>query len=150
MSLGFVPLLSAIADHARRIGFMNVYPYEPKAAPAQDGIAIAFWADTIRHARSGLASTSALVVLAGRVYLDCQGVPEDDADRQVVDAVDQLWTAYAGDFELGGTVRAIDLRGMEGVPLSAKLGWLEQDQRLFRIASLVVPVIVNDAWTETP
>jgi len=61
-----------------------------------------------------------------------------------------LMTSYAADFELGGNARNIDLLGQTGVQLSAQAGYVEIDNRLFRVMDITIPVIVNDAWAQTP
>jgi hypothetical protein len=45
-------------------------------------------------------------------------------------------------------VRSIDVRGINGVPLSWESGYLNQDNKWFRVFGLQVPLIINDAWPE--
>ena len=74
--------------------------------------------------------------------------PADAIDPEIMDAVDVLFTAYSGDFDLGGTVRNVDLEGATGPGLSAQAGYLNQDGKLMRIMDIVLPVIVSDLWTQ--
>ena len=77
-----------------------------------------------------------------------RSVLPDAIDPNLVKALNALFAAYAGDFELGGDARMVDLRGAEGAQLSAKAGYLNQDQKLYRVFTITLPVIINDAWDE--
>jgi hypothetical protein len=54
----------------------------------------------------------------------------------------------SGSITLGGTVRMIDLLGIDGTPLSAMAGYLQIDRKVYRVMDLTIPVIVNDMWTQ--
>jgi hypothetical protein len=47
-------------------------------------------------------------------------------------------------------VKCVDLLGMAGTPLGAEAGYMQQDSVWFRIADITVPVIVNDAFAQSP
>ena len=72
----------------------------------------------------------------------------DAIDPEIMNAVDVLFAAYSGDFDLGGTVRNVDLEGATGPGLSAQAGYLNQDGKLMRIMDITLPVIVSDLWTQ--
>jgi len=153
MALDIDSILDRIISHAMASGYFDlVNGHEPKNAPnaASTGLVAAVWVDTIRPAlgSSGLASDSAVAVFNVRVYTSMLQEPQDAIDPAVVRAVDALFSAYAGDFQLGDNVRMVDLRGTEGVPLQAKAGYLNQDQKLYRVMTITLPVIVNDVWDE--
>ena len=52
------------------------------------------------------------------------------------------------DFDLNGTVANVDLLGAHGTPLQALFGYARFDNTTYRVATLTVPLIINDAWTE--
>ncbi len=139
-----------MVSHANASGFFEtVNTHEPKASP-NAGLSAAVWIDVIRPAQSsGLNIASGLLVFVVRIYQNFISEPQDAIDPSVVAALDGLLTAYAGDFELGGNVRCVDLLGMAGVPLSSRAGYLNADGKNFRIVDITLPVIVNDLWTET-
>jgi hypothetical protein len=66
----------------------------------------------------------------------------------MVRVIDALFTAYIGDFTLGGLVRNVDVRGADGAPLDGQAGYLKQDEVLYRVFTITLPVVVNDAWDE--
>jgi hypothetical protein len=143
-------LLDEIVSHAASLGvFDRVASHEPKNAPGS-GLSCSVWADAIAPlARaSGLASTSGRIAFSVRIYSSMLAEPQDDKDREILTATSALMGAYSGDFTLGGNVRAVDLLGMYGTPLSAKAGYLNQDGKLFRVMEITLPVICNDMWDQ--
>jgi hypothetical protein len=143
-------LIDAAASHALTLGyFERVNQHEPKVAPGKS-LTAAVWVDRIRPARreSGLDTTSALVVLNVRLYTSMTREPQDAIDPEMTAAVDALMTAYTGDFTLGGLIRNIDIFGKQGVALEAQAGYLTQDSIVYRVITVAVPMVVNDAWSQ--
>lgn len=142
-------ILDKIVSHAMASGlFERVNQHEPKSAPG-NGLSCAVWVDSIAPVRSsGLSATSGRLAIQVRIYTSMLAEPPDAIDPALTSAVDVLMTAYSADFELGGTVRCVDLLGMAGEPLSAKAGYLSQDKKLFRVMTILVPLIVNDLWNQ--
>lgn len=143
--------LDKLVSHALTLGiFERVNQHEPKNAPG-NGLTAAVWVDDIGPARgqSGLSSTTARVVCVVRLYTSMLQEPQDAIDPNLVDAVDALMAAYSGDFELGGNVRCIDLLGgLGGTPLAARAGHITVDQKAYRVMTITVPLIINDAWNQ--
>ncbi len=107
------------------------------------------WVDGIRPLRaSGLASVSAVVVFNVMLYQSTQMQPLDALDPEMVHAVDDLCTAYCGDFTLGGLARQVDIFGAHGQALDVRAGYLVQDGTRQRVMTITLPVVVNDLWTE--
>lgn len=151
MSLNVTGVLNGVISHAMALGlFEQVNGYEPKAAPTSGGLTCAVWADRIDPvaAVSGLAATSARVVFNLRIYSSMLQQPMDAIDPNIVAALDTLMNAYSGDFDLGGTVRNVDLLGAHGVGLSAQAGYINQDGKLFRVVTLTLPVVISDVWSQ--
>lgn len=139
----------AIIDHALASGhFEVVNGHEPANAPG-NGLACAIWADRIVPIRaSGLDSVSLRISFSIRVYTLMTSFPQDDIDPTVLGAVANLMAAYAGAFELGGRARQIDLFGAHGLPLQAQAGYLNQDDRQYRVVTVSLPIIFNDVFDE--
>lgn len=143
-------IVSAVTSHAKATGlFQAVNGHEPKAAP-QNGLSCSVWADQIGPVpgASGLQITTAYVVLNVRLYTNMQQQPYDAIDPKLMSAVDKLMTAYSGDFELGGKVRNVDLLGMFGSELSAQAGYINQDQKVYRVMTITLPLVINDTWAQ--
>lgn len=132
--------------------FGNVLDHEPISAPGS-GLTAAFWVSRIGPVPlgSGLTATTARLQLMGRLLMPADTEPQGEVDTAVTGAVDALLTAYSGDFEFGGSVRLVDLLGAYGVPLQAEFGYLNfAGGTTYRVATLTIPLIINDAWTQVP
>lgn len=145
-------LRQALIDHALNLGlFASVSGHEPKSAPL-DGLYGALWVDVIEPARqrSGLTSTSTRLAWNFRVGTNMIAEPQDDIDLNILVAVCALMQEYSGDFELGGQACNVDLLGAHGPGLSARAGYLNQDNRLYRVMVITIPIISNDTFLQSP
>lgn len=153
MAIQSQDLVDRLTSHAQRLGvFDRVNAHEPKNAPGR-GLTCAVWIDRIEPARgrSGLTATDARVVFNVRVYTNMLQNPQDAIDPSVMNATDLLFEAYSGDFDLGDESRFIDLLGMtQGHPLFSQSGYINIDNRVQRVMTITVPVIVQNAWTQAP
>lgn len=146
-------IFNEVLSHAARSGYFDrVNGHESKSAPnLVGGLAAEVWVQRIRAARSsGLAETSGLLVLTVRIRGDMLAKPEDGIDPRLLTAASGLMRLYVGDFTLNDLIRAVDVRGMEGTPLTCEAGYLPQDQKVFRVYEITLPLIVNDIWSEAP
>jgi hypothetical protein len=151
MSLSVTGIFDAMVSHVAASGrFDRVEEHEPKNAPGT-GVSAALWVQSVEPIRSsGLAATSGRIEVSIRIYIQATADSDDRVDRALLEATDTLLTAYSGDFTLGDQVRSVDLLGTYGVPLSAQGGYLKQDNTLYRVMVLTVPLIVNDIWSQSP
>ncbi len=151
MSLDSNALINGARSIAATLGvFAKINGHEPKNAPGQ-GLTLSLWLDRIRPVRtSGLASTSALVVMNARIQTPFLSEPQDDIDPRLANAAGLLIGAYTADFTLGGLVRKIDLLGANGIALEGQAGYIEQDRKEFRVFTLSIPLVVNDCWPQVP
>lgn len=150
MSLDTNGIFDALTSHAASLGiFEIVQMHEPKMSPGS-GLCFALWCASISPSRSGLNSTSVQVVFEARIYVSMLQEPQDGIDSTIMSAVDALMDAYNGDFDLGNEVRNIDIFGEEGTKLTAVAGYINQDNKLYRVMTITIPVIVNDVWSQVP
>lgn len=143
-------LVDGLVSNALQLGLFNkVNTHEPKAAPGT-GISAAVWFETVQPfpEGSGLNSTSVIVTMTFRVYQNFISEPQDLIDPNLMKAVDVLLGQYSQDFTLNGEVRQVDLLGEGGTPLSAQSGYVNLDGRMYRSVDVVLPIIVNDAWSQ--
>jgi hypothetical protein len=147
MSINVEDLIDKLVSHALSLGVFDVVNrHEPKAAPGH-GLLAAIWSDSIKSVpTSGLAITSALVTFNLRIYTNMLGEPEDVLDENLVAATDIVMASLTADLDLGGDARDIDLLGEYGKGLFAQAGYLNQDNKLYRVMTIHIPIVVNDAW----
>ena len=152
-AFGFLTYRDRALSHALASGlFGNVLDHEPVSAPG-NGLTYAMWVSDVAPvaAASGLDALSARLELMGRVLHPADTEPQGDVDTAVTGAVSALFEAYAGDFEFGGNVKNVDLLGMHGPGLRARFGYTSfTGGPTYRVATLTVPLIINDLWTEAP
>lgn len=146
----FARLVSAAAETAM---FERVAQHEPKNSPGT-GLTYSIWLQEFKAVgrASGLGSVSGLIVWNGRIYQNFRSQPYDSIDPKTVKALNVLLAQYCGQFQLGGgdNVRAIDLLGMYGTPLSAQAGYINIDNAIFRCVTITIPIVFNDLFTESP
>jgi hypothetical protein len=145
------PVIDAATSLVAASGYCDrVNQHEPVNPPGT-GMSAAVWCDRLDPVRSsGLASTSGRLMLYVRLYLPLNTVVPDMIDVVMLRAVWYLLSQYIGGFTLGGLVRSVDVRGAEGVPVSARAGYLEIGGKPFRAYTIALPLIINDMWTEAP
>lgn len=151
MSLGGTAILDVIISRAMATGlFERVNGHEPLSPPG-NGLSAAVWADRVMPAiGSGLASSDVQILFKVRIYSSMLQEPQDAIDPGVLNAVDVLMSAYMGGFTLGGSVKAVDIRGMAGVVLDAQAGYVPVPQggAPMRVMTITLPVLVNSVWDE--
>lgn len=144
-------LYSQVVSHCATLGlFDRVAAHEPKNAPG-NGLNASVWVQEIIPVprASGLAATSGKVTLNIRIQSNMLKEPQDDIDREILTAATTLLAEYSGNFTLGGTVRDVDLLGMYGAPLGAQAGYLNQDNRMYRVMTVTLPIVINDLWSQS-
>ena len=135
---------------AQQLGiFEAVIQHEPKAAPPTLPVC-AIWTQNLVPVAgvSGLAATSGRLGLRARIYLGFLGKPEDKIDPELIRLTSTLLGAYSGGFTFGGEVMEIDLLGAYGEALSAEAGYIQHDDRMFRVMEINLPVIIDALWTQ--
>ena len=143
-------ILDGLESHALTLGrFEWVNKHEPKSAPGS-GLTAAVWLQNLRPLpeASGMTSTTGLLTWMLRIYQNFLSEPQDAIDSTVLAAASDLIGAYSNDFDLGGTVRNVDLLGQFSEGLSGRAGYLNQDGKVLRIFDITIPLIVNDLWTQ--
>lgn len=151
MAINTNGILAALESAVLASGhFELVNGHEALDAPTS-GLQADVWVQRLRPwpARSGLAATSARLVLMIRVKSSALQQPQDAIDPAMVAAVDALFAAYSSDFTLGAVVAEVDLLGAGGESLEAIAGWLPiSEGAKIRIYDITVPIVINDAWVQ--
>lgn len=149
---GVKMIYQTMVDQAQQTGlFDTVNTHEPKSPPMSDlhcAIYVAYTGPCT--GQSGLASTTGLVRFNVRVYKNFISKPEDDIDPAITWACLVLMDQFSNDYTLGSNVREVDLLGQSGSKLEATAGYVTIADKLYRVMTLNVPIIMNDLWTQAP
>ena len=114
---------------------------EPKAPPGTRFTAAVFM-DSVHIPGTVLDALEEVHVVQLRVYDNMMREPQEDVELEMSIVLSDLMSDMAGDFDLGGTVRAIDFAGMYGTAMGARWGYLDVGGIMFRIADVTVPLIL--------
>jgi hypothetical protein len=98
-----------------------------------------------------MSFTSSVLSARIRITVPMLG-PISDAtvDATLLDATQQLVDSMSQDFTLDGLCRSVDIRGIYGSPISIDFGYVSIDSTTYRASTLIIPIIVDDVWTEAP
>jgi hypothetical protein len=142
-------LISALASVCSATGsFEWVNQHEPKGAP--EGLGAAVWIQSMAPAaqRSGLNATSVRFECSIRIYTNMLQEPQDYIDPAMTKAAWRVMVALTGGITLNGQVEYIDILGSDGAPLAWEAGYIDIDKRMFRVITITVPMVIEDAWVQ--
>ena len=151
MALDILSLQDRLTSHALSTGYFDSVNETKIDEPTGSGnITCGIWADDIVPIRSsGLASTSIRITFKIRLFSSTEASPESYVERVMVEAASALFSAYSGDFELGGDARVVDLLGQHGTSLACNAHYMNLSGIVYRVMDLTVPVLVNDVFDQT-
>ncbi len=144
-------LFNSLISTASRTGrFDQVAGHEPKSAPGT-GVIAALWLNQMQPIQSsGLNVVSVLVEFTFRLHIGMLREPIDSIDPDLLQATTDTYTALIGAYTQGGTLRAIDVFGADSEGLRAQAGYLQLDQKVYRVMDIFVPCVINDTFPEVP
>ncbi len=120
---------------------------EPKAPPEGNGLFAAVFMSSAAVAELTLGTTIERHDVTVRIYRNMLSDPTGDVETEVAIVVQKVLSDLAGDFDLGATIRAIDVGGMHGPPLATTWGYVDVGGIMFRSADIALGLIVDDSAT---
>lgn len=141
-------IIDRYGSRLRKLGFDRVQAEDFTSAPGR-GVSVAYWVQRILPATSGLDNTSCVLVFYTRVITDLITPQSGKIDPRLTRAVSTLYGNLIGGFTLDGLIRNVDVRGSAGAGmLESQAGFLNIDNKWYRMHTITVPMIVNDLWGE--
>tara|TARA_R100001530_G_scaffold33644_3_gene26392 strand:- start:968 stop:1423 length:456 start_codon:yes stop_codon:yes gene_type:complete len=129
--------------------FHDVQIGEPKQPPAGE-LAAAIYMSSVNvvlvFANGGTRENHQIMV---RIYLNMLSLPEEDIEKRMAEVVSKVTSDLIGDADQRGTVMTIDVGGMHGPALNIRWGHVDVGGTMYRVADMLVPVIVDDSGTVT-
>lgn len=139
--------LQAIASYMKAKGYIRkVDVGEPKNPPAENISACVFM-DSAGVVELTLNSTIELHVVIARIYMNIDQEPVDRLEKEIARTVSRIKNDLAGEYDLGATIRQVDVGGEYGTPLNAEMGYIELGGITFRTADVQIPLVVDDSAT---
>lgn len=162
-------ILGTLISHTKQKKiFEGVVMHEPRSAPRATGRPfVAFFVGAPQGAPggfkvikrlSGLAVAAMRLDVIARVYLDAKtpcrgpaGEPPslDNIDNLLLAGVEAILTDCHQSISLGlGDGLWTDANGADSDGLGVDIGYLDQDQRKFRIGEIYIPVVITDYFPQ--
>jgi len=93
-------------------------------------------------------ATRELHVVVVRIYADLKD-PTESPEKKLAQGVSQVSSDMLGDADLGETIMAIDAGGAYGTNFGVAWGRVDISQRMYRVADVTLPLIVDGSATVT-
>lgn len=108
---------------------------------------VAVFLDRAQVVETTLASTIELHVVTIRYYQQTAGQDLEAVELNLAKQAELILEDLLGDYDLGGTVRAVDVGGSYGTAPQVTFEWIEETT--YRVAEITLPLIVDDSITTT-
>ena len=153
MAFNIKTTLDAISSHIARTGYVNdVRIGEPVSPPdAIEKMHAAIYMASAGVVSLTLSTTIEVHSVVVRLYRRAAFGQGDDAgqvEAEMALAVSQVTSNLVGEFDLGSTMRNIDIAGQYGQSLSATWGYITIGNTVFRTVDLTVPLVVDESATQ--
>lgn len=145
-------VLTAIVSVLEKVGSVEETVTGQGQNPPTTGVGATVWAGAIRTQpkRSGLASVSIALEVNVRFTIPI-GQPPDAFETTILSAFGDMCNALAAGFTLGAEVEQVDLLGAySGNGLRGDPGYVQFDGVNYRCITAVVPVVLDDVWSDAP
>ena len=142
--------LDAVAGHLLASGYLrDVMIGEPKSPPSGDQLTASVFLNSISVAEVTLGTTIESHVLTLRIFRNMLAEPTETMEKEFAKAISSILSDIIGEFDLGGSIRSIDVAGIYGSSIAVSYGYLDLGGTMFRIADITLPLIVDDSATTT-
>ena len=153
MAFNIKSTLDAVASHIARSGYVSdAMIGEPTSPPdAVDKLVAAVMMNGANIAELTLTNTIEVHPILVRFYRRAAFTEGDDAgdvESQVAVAVSEIASNLIGEYDLGATIRNIDVAGQYGGGMSATWGYINISGTIYRTVDLTVPLVVDDSATQ--
>jgi len=153
MAFNIKASLDAIASHIARTGYVgDTRIGEPSSPPdAIDKLHASIYMASANVVELTLSTTIERHVVTVRLYRRAAFGQGDDAgqvEAEMALAVSQIASNLVGEFDLGATMRNIDVAGQYGQGLATQWGYVSLGSTMFRTADITVPLIVDGSATQ--
>ncbi len=138
------PTLRALTSFLQSQPRINTAQIGEPMSPPSGKINAGVYMDAIRTPETVLDATTKLVDVEVRLYLSFTRLGEE-TELTITQAVTEFMGDIESDFDLDGTIRAVDVAGIYGQALTAEWGEAEVGGVQYRTAIVSIPMIVDSA-----
>lgn len=84
-------------------------------------------------------------VILIRLYRDMLAEPQKSIEVDLATAAQRIQADIAGEYDLGASIRSVDVGGEYGEPMRTDWGYVTISDRMYRIVDISVPLLVDDS-----
>lgn len=141
--------LQAVESYLLACGYFgsNVSVGEPKQPVSGSGLSAALFMSSAAVVELTLATTIELHIPTIRIYRDMLAEPIESIEFELSEVVGKIGSDLLGEYDLGTTVRNIDAGGQYGTAINTAWGYVDLGGKMYRIADIALPLIVDDSAT---
>ena len=141
--------LKAVETYLRKDGACGAVTIgEPKSPPGGGKYqAAVYMRSTAVYGVTANGGTLEVHVVNVRLYKDMLAEPRENIETDLATALARIASDLIGEYDLGATVRNIDVAGAQGTPMSSEWGYTSISEKMFRVIDLRVPLLVDDSAT---
>ena len=145
MAFSIKATLQAITSYLAASGYVKVARLgEPKAPP--ENVTAAVFMSSVAVAQLTLGTTIEQHVVTIRLYRNMLD-ESADVELELARIVSEISSDLLGEFDLGATIRNVDAGGQYGTGLSTRWGYVDVGGTMFRVADMLIPLVVDDSAT---
>lgn len=146
MAFRIADTLSAVQSYFLASGYVdNASIGEYRQPPS--GVSAAIFMRRAGVARLTLNSTIETHLVTVRIYKSWITTDPEQLELELAELVSSVLSDLLGDYDLGGTIRNIDVGGQHGEALNTVFGHLDLAGTMYRIADIHLPFLVDDSAT---
>ena len=125
--------------------FSDVLIGEPKSPPADEKYKVYIWMDSIAVVSTTLNKTIEIYTLTVRVHSGLFQEPVSQIESDMAEVQSKVSEALFANYSLDNEIRNIDIAGQYGQGYRTDWGHVDLGGKLFRIADITLPLLVDDS-----
>ena len=119
---------------------------QPKAPP--EGLTASIYMVAVRNGRLYVnGGTGEVHIVRIEMYRNAMHDPEEDIEMELAQVAQQVKADLLGDYDLGATINHIDTNGIYGVTMDTEWGFKDINNVMFRVATMILPLVIDDSAT---
>ena len=141
--------LQAVESYLLASGYFgsNVAVGEPKQPVAGAELSAAIFMGSTTVAETTLTKIIEQHMVTIRIYRDMLAEPTESIEFELGEVSSDIQSDLIGDYDLGETIRNIDIAGIYGAGMGATWGYVDLGGKMYRIVDISLPLIVDDSAT---
>jgi len=149
MAFNIKASLRAVESHLLSGGYFgsDVRIGEPKSPPEALLSAAIFMGDVSVVQLTVAGNTIERHTVFIRIYENAFNEPEEDIELTLADVTSRVMASLVGEYDLGATIRNVDVGGQHGEPLRASWGYETVGGKVYRLVDILLGLIVDDSAT---